>query len=222
MADAPAALDLAQARGLFTTLHWNECFEALKAADAQEPLGGDDLTLLGDVAYLIGHDEEAATAYARAYQRFAASRPEAALAPLRRSQQIWQELELPHPCAQVRLLIGRCLRALDDEASASLEFEAARECFARLGALPDLADVDNLTGGPGPVAGSGHAGGLTDREVQVIRLVAAGHTNRAIAGKLCLSEKTVARHLSNIYAKLNLPSRAAATALYRHTPMTTD
>jgi len=141
----------------------------------------------------------------------------AALASLQRSRQLWLELDLPHPCAQVRSLIGRCLRALGDEASATMEFEAARECFVRLGALPDLADVDALLGRPVTAAGSGRAGDLTDREVQVIRLVAAGHTNRKIAGDLHLSEKTIARHLSNIYAKLDLPSRAAATAYaYEH------
>jgi DNA-binding CsgD family transcriptional regulator len=134
-----------------------------------------------------------------------------ALAPLARARRIWEELDLPHPCAQVRLLVGRCLRALGDEESAVLEFEAARACFTRLGAVGEVADVDALLPSGAPAA-NGRNGGLTDREVQVVRLVAAGHTNRLIAGKLNLSEKTVARHLANIYAKLAVPSRAAATA----------
>ncbi len=140
----------------------------------------------------------------------AAGRPEDALISLRTSVRIWQELDLPHPCARVRLLIGQCLRELGDEGSADLEVEAARDCFVRLGAQPDLDALDARPGAE-PVR-AGHPGGLTDREVEVVRLVAAGHTNRAIAGELHLSEKTVARHLSNIYTKLGLPSRAAATA----------
>jgi DNA-binding CsgD family transcriptional regulator len=141
----------------------------------------------------------------------AADRPDAALDVLRRAQQRWSEVELPHAGAQVRVLAGRCLRALGDQDAADLEFEAARECFERLGAAPDLARVDEMATADRR-ADATRPGGLTDREVEVVRLVAAGHTNRAIAGLLCLSEKTVARHLANIYAKLDLPSRAAATA----------
>ena len=137
----------------------------------------------------------------------AEGRPETALEALRRAQQRWTDLDVPYACAQVRVLAGRCLDALGDEASAELEFEAARTCFERLGAAVDLAGVEHL-----PAAGVSRPGGLTDREVEVVRLVVAGHTNRAIAGRLCLSEKTVARHLANVYAKLDLPSRAAATA----------
>jgi DNA-binding CsgD family transcriptional regulator len=142
-----------------------------------------------------------------------AERLEDALEPLRGARQIWEELEFPHACAEVRLLLGRCLRGLGDEGSASLELEAARECFARLGAAAGVAVLDELTVDllPLPSAGAVVAG-LTAREVEVVRLVAAGHTNRVIASRLRLSEKTVARHLSNIYAKLDLPSRAAATA----------
>ena len=107
------------------------------------------------------------------------------------------------------MLTGLCLRALGDAESADLEFAAARECFERLGAAPDLARLDEQTGaGPAEL----RPGGLTEREIEVVRLVAEGHTNRAIAGRLCLSEKTVARHLANVYAKLDVPSRAAATA----------
>jgi DNA-binding CsgD family transcriptional regulator/predicted negative regulator of RcsB-dependent stress response len=139
----------------------------------------------------------------------AENRPDSALDVLRTAQQRWSELDVPHAGAQVRVLTGRCLRALGDREAAELEFEAARECFERLGAAPDLVGLDELTGqGPAEV----RPGGLTDREVEVVRLVAAGHTNRAIAGRLCLSEKTVARHLANVYAKLDVPSRAAATA----------
>jgi DNA-binding CsgD family transcriptional regulator len=141
----------------------------------------------------------------------AAGQPDAALDVLRLAQRCWTELDLPHACAQTRVLAGGCLRALGDEAAADLEFEAARECFERLGAAPDLARADRLAA-TGPRPDGRRAGPLTDREVEVVRLVAAGHTNRAIAGVLCLSEKTVARHLANVYAKLDLPSRAAATA----------
>lgn len=141
----------------------------------------------------------------------AAGRPDEALGVLRQSQQRWIELDLPHSCAQARVLAGGCLRALGDEDAADLEFEAARECFERLGAAPDLARADLLAAADRRRSPGGR-GPLTDREVEVVRLVAAGHTNRVIAGRLCLSEKTVARHLANVYAKLDLPSRAAATA----------
>jgi DNA-binding CsgD family transcriptional regulator len=134
----------------------------------------------------------------------AAGEHAAALDVLRQAQQRWSDLDVPHGCAQVRALVGRCLAALGDPDSAALEMEAARESFERLGAAPEMARLGGTPArAPGP---------LTDREVEVVRLVAAGHTNRMIAGRLCLSEKTVARHLANIYAKLDVPSRAAATA----------
>jgi DNA-binding NarL/FixJ family response regulator len=88
-----------------------------------------------------------------------------------------------------------------------MELDAARSAFDRLGAVPDMRAVDALTGPP-----AGAHNGLTPREVEVIRLVASGRTNRVVANELFLSEKTVARHLSNIYLKLGISSRAAATA----------
>jgi DNA-binding NarL/FixJ family response regulator len=94
-----------------------------------------------------------------------------------------------------------------------MELDAARQVFERLSAGPDLARVEALTGAARTQAGSG----LTAREVEVLRLVATGRTNRAIAAELFLSEKTVARHLSNIFTKLGVSSRSAATAwAYRH------
>jgi DNA-binding NarL/FixJ family response regulator len=109
---------------------------------------------------------------------------------------------MPYDAARVRVRIGDACASLGDETSATLEYDAARDTFTRLGARPDLQRL----AGPAP------AGGLTPREVEVLRLVAAGRTNREIAGELVLSEKTVARHLSNIYTKLGIGSRAAATA----------
>ena len=137
----------------------------------------------------------------------------AALLALRRAWQVWQELEVPYEAARVRVLIGLACRALGDDDTAALELEAARGVFAQLGATPDLARVDSLT----RRAPSGDAHGLTLRELQVLRLVAAGETNRAIATELVLSGRTVDRHVSNIFAKLGVSSRAAATAYaYKH------
>jgi DNA-binding NarL/FixJ family response regulator len=123
-----------------------------------------------------------------------------AVSCLRAAAQLWRSLAMPYDVARVRVRIGDACRALGDHDSAALEHDAARETFTRLGALPDLARLDGPTGP------------LTPREVEVLRLVAAGHTNRLVARELTLSEKTVARHLSNIYAKLDIGSRAAATA----------
>ena len=101
---------------------------------------------------------------------------------------------------------------LGDETAASMDAEAARAVFSELGALPDLLAVDAL-----PHGGAGSTAPLTAREVEVVCLVAEGKTNRAIAGELYLSEKTVDRHLSNVFAKLGVSSRAAATAYaYEH------
>ena len=89
-----------------------------------------------------------------------------------------------------------------------MQLNAAGWVFQQLGAAPDLARMQALSGKPAEQP----AGGLTGREAQVLRLVAAGKTNRMIAADLFLSEKTVARHVSNIFAKLGLKSRSAATA----------
>ena len=136
--------------------------------------------------------------------------PRASLARLRAAHRSWRELEAPHPAARVRLLIGIACRELGDGASAELEFEAARGTLEKLGAAPDLERLARLVGSLSP-------GGLSPRESEVLTHVAAGKTNRAIATELFISDKTVARHVSNIFTKLGLSSRAEATAYaYKH------
>lgn len=136
-----------------------------------------------------------------------------ALAALRLAWGLWRELEAPYEAARVRVRIALACRLQGDHEAADLEIEAARGVFLTLGAAPDLARLDALA----RKASARETGPLTGREVQVLGLVASGMTNREIAGKLGISEKTVARHLSNIFIKLDLPSRAAATAYaYRH------
>ena len=123
----------------------------------------------------------------------------AALPLLRRAMQVWQELEAPYEAARVRALLAEALRAAGDDEAAALETEAARDTFAALGVVA-------------PATLRRARGELTDRELEVLRLVAAGETNKAIATRLVLSERTVDRHVSNIFAKLGVSSRAAATA----------
>jgi ATP/maltotriose-dependent transcriptional regulator MalT len=155
----------------------------------------------------------AVAAHAQGAVTLAEGDPQGALDALRHAWAVWQALEAPYEAARVRMLIGLACRALRDEDGAELEFDAARSVFRQLGAAPALARLDQLTRKSPPKA----AGGLTEREVEVLRLVASGKTNRAIAADLVLSEKTVARHLSNIFTKLGLSSRAAATAFaYEH------
>jgi DNA-binding CsgD family transcriptional regulator len=137
----------------------------------------------------------------------------AALPAARRAWSLWYGLDAPYEAARARVVVGGACRALGDEDAARMELDAARLAFTELAALPDVARVDALME---PVARpAGH--GLTAREVEVLRLVATGRTNKAVAGELFLSEKTVARHLSNIFVKLGVPTRAAATAYaYEH------
>ncbi len=109
--------------------------------------------------------------------------------------------------------MGLACRALGDDDAAALELSAARSVFAELGAAPDLARVESLAAS----AASSHAHGLTPRELEVLRLVAAGESNKRIAAELVVSERTVDRHVSNILAKLRVSSRSAATAYaYEH------
>lgn len=138
--------------------------------------------------------------------------PGESLHHLRRAAAIWQELEAPYELARTRELIGRACETLGDAGSARLELDAAAETYRALGAAPDLRRV---SGGGRPAATADSA--LSPRELEVLRLVASGRTNRAIASELVLSEKTVARHVSNIFLKLDLSSRSAATAYaYEH------
>lgn len=133
-----------------------------------------------------------------------------ALTDLRRACTAWQALGVPYEVARVRVLIGLACRQLGDDEAATMELDAARLAFGRLGADPDQERTRKLGSTP-------PSHGLTARELEVLRLVATGRTNRAIAAELFLSEKTVARHVSNIFAKLRVSSRAAATAYaYEH------
>jgi DNA-binding NarL/FixJ family response regulator len=135
-----------------------------------------------------------------------------ALATLRDAINTWRELDVPYEGARARVLMGVARRRLGDEDSAALEFDSARRTFQQLGANPEIALVEKLSGRT-----QSAAGGLTGREIEVLGLVATGRTNRQIATELVISEKTVARHISNIFAKLQLPSRSAATAYaYKH------
>jgi DNA-binding CsgD family transcriptional regulator len=134
--------------------------------------------------------------------------PHESLIELRQSWSIWCELDAPYEASRVRILIAQACRELKDEESARFEIAAARQTFERLGATKDLSRIRALL----PADERHSAGQLTDREVQILRLVASGITNRAIADKLKISEKTVARHLSNIFTKLDLGSRTAAAA----------
>jgi DNA-binding CsgD family transcriptional regulator len=137
----------------------------------------------------------------------------AALVPLRQAWSGWRKLDAPYEAARVRVLIGLACRALGDDDSADMELDAARSVLQQLDAAPELARVEKLSG----ITSAAAAGGLTAREVQVLALVATGKTNRAIAGDLFISEKTVARHVSNMFTKLGLSSRSAATAYaYEH------
>jgi len=132
----------------------------------------------------------------------------AALTALRDAWAAWQELGAPYEAGRVRVLVGLVCQALHDEDTAAMELDAARQVFAHLGAVPDLTRVDAYTR-KRPVA---EPAGLSRREVEVLRLVAAGKTNQAIATELFLSERTVERHVSNILTKLGVGSRTAAAA----------
>ncbi len=144
--------------------------------------------------------------------RLAARDFHGALRSLREAERMWQELGAPYEVASVRALAGLACRELGDTSGCDVELDAACRTFRQLGAVPDLERFQQLRAAPTAVPD-----GLTTRELQVLRLVATGGSNRAIAAELGISERTVARHVSNIFLKLGLSSRAAATAYaYRH------
>lgn len=139
--------------------------------------------------------------------------PRGALDALRRACNAWRELEAPYEHARTRLLVALCCRELGDSDAAEMESDAARQTFERLGAAPDRARVDALFPATTPSA----PGDLTRRQVEILARVAAGKANREIAADLMISEHTVRRHLQNIFVRLGVSSRAAATAFaYQH------
>lgn len=184
----------------------------LVAGDAEGAAAGvDELEALAadfDSVYL-----DAVAGECRGALLLASGQPLPACGVLRRAWRGWQQLDAPYDAARVRLLMAQACRRLDDHDTADMELDAARRIFEQLGAAPALGRARELSRTPGP----GPPGGLTPREVDVLELVATGATNRQIADTLVLSEKTVARHLSNMFTKLDIGSRAAATAwAYEH------
>jgi DNA-binding CsgD family transcriptional regulator len=131
-----------------------------------------------------------------------------ALGFLREAWNLWNELQVPYEAARARCMSARAYRKLGDRHNAALERLAARKAFEELGAIMDVASMDEVVQSRDVQS----ATPLSDRELEVLKLVASGLTNRRIAEHLFISEKTVARHLSNIFTKLDLESRTAATA----------
>ena len=171
--------------------------EARHAADELAAIAGDyDIVMLRAIA-----------AHVQGMVALADENAQHALVSLRVARATWQELDAPYEIARARVLIGLACRALGDEQAAVLELDGATTAFEQLGALPDLARVEALRR-----TDSQDSHGLTVRELQVLRLIAAGNTNRDIAAELVVSEHTVARHVQNIFTKLRVSSRTAATA----------
>lgn len=189
------------------------CVEIMLAANDLPAAGAaaDELTHIAadiDAPFL-----QALSGQATGSVLLAQGRPQEALTLLRRSWVAWRDLEAPYEAARVRVLLAQACRALGDRDTADLELEAARAAFEELGAASQLTHLEALVRSGAPSTTSP----LSAREVQVLRLVASGKTNRAIAAALGISEKTVARHVSNIFTKLGVSSRAAATAYaYQH------
>ncbi len=164
---------------------------------------------LSEIASAFGISAlRAMTAYASAAIELASAEIEEALGHGRESCRLWSDIGSPYEASRARVLVARALRELGDEDSATAELAVARHGFAAVGAAPGVEQVDKLLGRARP-------GGLTEREIEVLRLVAEGRSNPDIARALVLSHKTVERHLSNIFTKLDVPSRTAAAA-YAH------
>ena len=150
----------------------------------------------------------AASAHCSGAVDLAEGNAERALVALHNARDVWRDVEAPYDEARTGVLIALASRALGDEDTAALELDAARGRFERLGASNDVARLEESARRESPRAPTR----LTARELEVLGLVATGKTNRAIADALGLSEKTVARHVANIFTKLDVTSRAAATA----------
>jgi DNA-binding CsgD family transcriptional regulator len=169
-------------------------------------VGATELAEIGEVYDAAAL--HACSAYARGAVHLADGRAEVALPALRQAWQLWRDLDMPYEAARARVLVGLACRALHDEYTATMEFDAAHQVFAQLGAVPAATRTRELL----RRGRARDAAGLSARELEVLRLVAAGKTNHAIAAELFLSERTVERHVSNILTKLGVRSRTAAAA----------
>jgi DNA-binding NarL/FixJ family response regulator len=194
----------------------NHCLRVrLLAAQAEIALAADDLETATAAAAELdtmiteyrSESIHAMAAYVRGAVRLARNEPDAALRDLREAQKMWQQVHAPFEVAETRLLQAKAQRALGNEDAAVSEARAAREAFEQLGARPAAEQASELLAPRGDLPR-----GLSEREVEVLRLVAAGKTNRQIAEELVISDHTVARHVQNIFAKLDVSSRSAATA----------
>jgi len=189
----PAAVDILLAAG--------DKEEADRASSELEAVAADFKTeLLGAMA-----------AHTRGAVSVASGQPQVAIEPLRHALRLWREADAPYIVARIRVLLARACRQAGDADAAAVEEDLARKTFADLGAGPDLAALGRAD------RTSPRPHGLSARELEVLRLVATGKTNKAIAHQLHLSEKTVDRHVSNIFVKIDVGTRAAATAYaYQH------
>ena len=216
--DAPAARSALE-RVLAEARRPSQRLEALPAiVDVALAVGdvgsaGRSANEIAELAEAIGTPAVRARAdHARGAVLLAQGKPQEASAPLRSALEAWTSLGAVYEAACVRVRIGEaCLRAGDLD-TAALHFAAARDTFVRLGAAPALGRLEDVARAGGSPADTDRAGGLTPRELEVLRLVAAGDTNRGIGDALGISERTVERHVSNIFDKTGASSRAAATA----------
>jgi DNA-binding CsgD family transcriptional regulator/tetratricopeptide (TPR) repeat protein len=175
------------------------CGDVVAARDAAGELDMHARTLRTPFVRAVAAHAQGAVALADADAKVA-------LASCRTALTLWRELDVPYEAARAQVLIAQACRALGDKDSADFELEAACRTFEQLGARVDLACLRPS------VENAPRTAGLTARELQVLRLVATGRTNRGVGEALQLSEKTVARHVANIFLKLDVSSRAAATA----------
>jgi DNA-binding CsgD family transcriptional regulator len=200
---------LAEANDLFVEVQLLPAYIEVAVATGRLPEAKravEELSAAAGATRTDAHIAWAADAEARV--ALAENRITQAIGHLKRAKTIWQKLSIPYELARTRVDFGRSLRARGDTESANLELEAARAIFVELGATPDLRIVDDLL----RPSRSEWPNGLTDREVEVLRMLTSGATNRSIATDLVLSERTVDRHVSNIFTKLGVSSRSAATA----------
>jgi len=152
----------------------------------------------------------AVAVYARGAVLVAAGDAGEAVTGLREAVRRWQELEAPYACARSRMLLAQAYSTLGDHSAATRELDVAEQTLTRLEAVVDLRRLERLR------PGAELPGGLTRREAEILRQVAYGGTNKQVADVLVISEKTVARHLANIYSKLGVSTRTAASAWARN------